>query len=183
MRNFIDRKMLGIFLVAMILSVVTLSVAYAALNVTLNIVGSASVGGASWNVKLENSVVTSGSTSGKVNFLSNTLASFNADLNIPGDFYEFTVDIKNDGDVDAIINNVTISELSEEEAKYLTYTIQYENGDSIDTRELVPAKSLKKLLVRLEFKKDVNEEDLPKEITEVTMTFDVELIQDDGSLD
>ena len=48
----------------------------------------------------------------------------------PGDYYEFTVDIINNGTIDAMINNIIMyPTLSTEQAKYLKYEVNYENGE------------------------------------------------------
>ena len=53
-RVIVNKKYLTILLVAMIIAVFSLSVAYAALSVTLSIEGNAQVSASNWDVHLEN---------------------------------------------------------------------------------------------------------------------------------
>ena len=53
----------------------------------------------------------------------------NVTLTKPGDFYEFTVNVKNTGTFDANLTGITMSPLTTEQSKYLTYEIDY-NGNT-----------------------------------------------------
>ena len=106
-RIFKDRKTLTLSLCLIIVCVFTLTVAYSALSVVLTINGNAQVAAANWDIHLSNPKVKSGSATTDVPVIktSSTL-EFETTLNMPGDFYEFTVDVVNAGDIDAMIENV-----------------------------------------------------------------------------
>ena len=108
MNKFIkDRKTLSLVLCLVLVCVFTLTVAYSALNAVLTIQGNARVSAADWDIYLNNPRVTNGSatTDAPVIKTSSTL-EFETTLNMPGDFYEFVVDVVNAGDIDAVIENV-----------------------------------------------------------------------------
>ena len=109
MKNiFKDRKILYVTLGIVMICVFTLTIAYAALNTVLKITGSAEVSAADWDIRLENPVVTSGSVNSNLPVISgNKEASFSATLTNPGDFYEFSIDVVNNGSIDAMIDSVT----------------------------------------------------------------------------
>lgn len=65
-----NRKSLYLILTAIIISVFTLSIAYAILSVTLNITGAAEVVASNWDIHLENVKVKSGSVSSDVPVIS-----------------------------------------------------------------------------------------------------------------
>ena len=123
------RKTLYLILGLVIVSVFTLSVAYAAMESVLTISGSSEVVASSWDIHLENAKVKSGSVSANAPSISGTSSvGFDVELNMPGEFYEFTVDVVNDGSVDAMIDSVVKTpELTTEQAKYIKYEITYEN--------------------------------------------------------
>ena len=88
--------------------VFTLTVVYAALNTVLKITGNAEIVTSNWDIKLANPIVTSGSVNNNLPVISgNKEASFTATLNNPGDFYEFSIDVVNNGSIDAMIDSVT----------------------------------------------------------------------------
>ena len=181
--NIKDRKVLTIGLCLILVCVFTLTVAYAALGAVLNISGSAQVSSAEWNVHFDNIKVKLGSVSGdEPRITSPTTATFSTVLNMPGDFYEFTIDVVNDGSIDAMIENITKTPtLSESQAKYLKYDITYQNGESITTRQLVEKNSFVRLKVRLEYRSDITASDLPKTSETLTLGLKLDYIQSDGS--
>ena len=181
--NIKDRKVLYMILGIVLVSVFTLTIAYAALNAVLNISGSAQVSSAEWDVHFDNVKVTNGSVSGDVpRITSATTVTFSTVLNMPGDFYEFTIDVVNDGSIDAMIENITKTPtLTSEQAKYLKYDITYQNGESITTRQLVEKNSFVRLKVRLEYRSDVTSSDLPKTSETLTLGLKLDYIQSDGS--
>ena len=183
--NIKDRKMLyGILTIALV-CVFTLTIAYAALNAVLTIQGSAQVSSADWDIHLANPKVTSGSTTTTVpEIKTSSTLEFSTTLNMPGDFYEFTVDIVNSGSIDAMIENVIKNpELTTEQAKYLKYEITYQNGESINTKQLVSKESFVRLKVRVEFRKDIVASDLPITSQTLNLAFTVNYVQSDGSED
>ena len=134
-----NRKVLYTVLGIVMVSVLTLTVVYAALSTTLNINGNAEVTAASWDIYLDNVVLNSSSaTTTEPTIIDKTTASFSTTLTKPGDFYEFTIDVVNNGSIDAMINNITKTpELSDTQKKYLNYIVEYQNGESITTKQLV----------------------------------------------
>lgn len=181
--NIKDRKILYMLLGIVLVSVFTLTVAYAALNAVLDISGSAQVSSAEWDVHFDNVKVTNGSVSGDdPRITSATTATFSAILNMPGDYYEFTIDVVNDGNIDAMIENVTKTPtLTSEQAKYLRYDITYQNGESITEKQLVERKSFVRLKVRLEYRSDITSVDLPTTSETLTLGLKLDYVQTDGS--
>jgi hypothetical protein len=166
-----------------LVSVFSLTIVYAALSVTLNITGNSEVVASSWDIHLENVKVTSGSVSGTTpSITSSRTASFSTILNNPGDFYEFTIDVVNDGSIDAMIDGVSKTPtLTTAQAKYLNYIVEYENGESINVKQLVSANSFVRLRVRVEFRKDISVSDLPDSKVVLELAFKVNYIQGDDS--
>ena len=106
-----SKKFLMIVLGVLLLSVFGLSIAYAILNVTLNISGSAKVTSADWDISIENvSIVTEGSASVlKQPVIDGTeIKDFNVSLTKPGDAIYITFYVTNNGSIDAKFVNSTL---------------------------------------------------------------------------
>ena len=178
-----DRKTLYMILSIVLISIFSLTIVYAALSVTLNIQGNAEVVASTWDIHLDNVKVTSGSVNGTTpSITSPTTATFSTTLNMPGDFYEFTVDVVNSGSIDAMIDGITKEPtLTEVQAKYLNYIVEYQNGESINNKQLVAKNSFVRLKVRVEFRKDITASDLPTTSETLNLAFTVNYIQSDGS--
>ena len=176
-----DRKTLYIILSIVMVSVLTLTVVYAALSTTLNINGNAEVSAALWDIYLDNVVLNSSSATTTAPSITNsTTATFSTTLTKPGDFYEFTIDVVNDGSIDAMIDGVTKTpELSDTQKKYLNYIVEYQNGESINNKQLVSKGSFVRLKVKLEFRKDITASDLPTTSETLNLSFTVNYVQSD----
>ena len=181
--NIKDRKLLYGILSIVLVCVFSLSIAYAALSAVLTISGSAQVSSAEWDVHFANINVTSGSVNSNDPVITSpTTAIFSATLNMPGEFYEFTIDVVNDGSIDAMIENITKTPtLTSEQSKYLKYDITYQNGESITTKQLVEKESFVRLKVRLEFRNDLSSSDLPTSSETLNLGLQLDYTQSDGS--
>ena len=181
--NIKDRKVLTLGLCLILVCVFTLTVAYAALNAVLTIQGSAQVTSADWDIHLENPKVTNGSVTTTAPILtSGKSLTFSTTLNMPGDFYEFTVDVVNSGSIDAMIEKVTKTpELTADQAKYLNYEVSYQNGESITNKQAIASGVTMPIKVRVEYKKDLSSTDLPTGQVQLTLGLVLDYIQSDGT--
>ena len=181
--NIKNRKILLTSLCFILVCVFTLTIAYSALSVVLTIQGSAEITASTWDIHLENPVVKNGSaTTGIPTITSGRTLTFNTTLDMPGDFYEFTVDVVNDGSIDAMIDKVTKNpELTNEQAKYLKYEVSYANGESINTKQTIASGVTMPIKVRIEYRKDLNNDDLPNSQVVLNLSLILDYVQSDGN--
>ena len=152
------RKNKSIYIVLIVVALIGITIGYAVINTTLNINGKSSISKNTWDVYFDNVVVKDDSVEAvKIPTVTDkTTVDFEVALNLPGDYYEFTVDVVNNGTIDAMIESIEkFPELSEEQAKYLNYTVTYENGEAITTKQLVKKEEFVRLKVREELRKDI----------------------------
>ena len=183
---YVIRNKKNIFIVFVVLILISVTIGYALLNTTININGKSSISKNIWDVYFDNIIVNDGSV--KVNNIpkieNSTTVSFEAELNIPGEFYEFTVDVVNNGTIDAMIESVEkTSNLTEEQQKYLNYIIEYQNVEQITAKQLIKVNEFVRLKVRVEYKKDINLSALPTIAETLNLGFTVNYVQSDGSSD
>ena len=169
-----------LFVLLLLLLVVGVSVGYAALSKTLNINGTSNIANnARWDVHLENVQVTGGSANATTPAkLSGTdTITFAVDLNTPGDFYEFTFDVVNDGTIDAKLNTKpSIPSIPENLKSYVTYTVTYsDGGTALNANDTLAHGATKKVKVRLEFKKDIAQ--LPTVEDPLALSFTLNYVQ------
>ena len=100
--------------VVLLIIICSIGMGYALLSTTLTINGTSKIKGNTWDIHFENYAATSNSTvlpeDGKVPDTSGnnkTTISYEINFNLPGDVYEFTVDAKNAGSIDAMIESIT----------------------------------------------------------------------------
>ena len=181
--NIKDRKTLTLGLCLILVCVFTLTIAYSALTAVLTINGNARVSAANWDIYLNNPRVTNGSaTTNPPEIKTSSTLEFETTLNMPGDFYEFVVDVVNAGDIDAMIENVVKTpDLTEEQARFLKYEVSYQNGEAITTKQLLAKDTTMPIKVRIEYRKDLNNTDLPTNQIVLDLTLTLEYIQSDGT--
>ena len=178
-----------------LLTVILLSISlgFALLSTNLNITGTTGIKNATWNIHWSNLAVTSGSVSGtKVTTpayikTGNTEVEYSVTLSTPGDFYEFTVDAVNEGTVDAMIgsfsnkifaeNGITELELPD----YLEYEVTYNDWVPVEEKQLLASGTTETYRVRVHFKKDIIESDLPITETILKFKFNINYIQKDNN--
>ena len=136
-----------------------------------------------WNLYFDNIEITPGSVSANqeatIIGTSRAEITFDVTLGVPGDFYEFTVDAINGGTVDAMINQIGINTLTENQKKYLSYNVTYSDGMQVKVNDLLKAGTTEKFRVRLSFKDEVSPIDLPAESTSMTLVLNTSYVQAD----
>ena len=155
-----NKKRNGQILIITILSVTVLfmSVGFAAFSQNLNINGTVNVEAAKWSVHFnkttytekENSVTASSPSVGE------TSITYEVTLEKPGDFYSFDIDVINDGSFDAQLTKITMSELTEAQSKYLKYTVTYDGTPYTQTTDnlnntIIAKTGTKKVNVKVEY--------------------------------
>lgn len=108
-------------------AILFMSVGFAAYAQNLNIDGSVTVSAVKWSVHwVSNSLqVQADSVELTTSSVTDDQVSFSATLTKPGDKVHFKVTAINDGDFDAILNQITMTALTAAQQEYLTYTIKY----------------------------------------------------------
>lgn len=176
-------------IVALAIAIMVMAVGFAAATYgqTLNLnSGTATVKSSKWSVHFDSTSYkeTDGSVVATTKNVSDTSMDFTVTLSNPGDFYEFTVNAINDGTFDATLNKVTMSTLTAEQAKYLTYTIIVDGTSYTATTENI-GKALAKtsgshsVKVRVEYVMPNSSTDLPQEDATVTLTASLDYVSVD----
>lgn len=146
-----NRKVLyGLVALALLLSVVGISVGFASMSSTLEINGTTTVVPASWKVKFANlqqdSITGEASVATAPQITSDLhIGNYAVTLTKPGDSVVYTFDVLNVGTLDAQLNTFTMAtptitgtgDAAAADAQIvrdnLVYTLTYDNGDPIST--------------------------------------------------
>ena len=123
-------------LIALVISLGVITVAFAALSTNLNIKASAKVANSKWDIHfenltlVENTVNNTGTVITPARIANNTqITGLVADLKKPGDSVSYTFDIVNDGDIGAKITTILITPPScgtnTDACQKLQYSVKY----------------------------------------------------------
>ena len=182
----------------LVLLLVLISVGYAVLSISNNISGISKIKNADWDIHFDNVSINPNSVEIEDDHISSgalidendsTKVDFNIQLKKPGDFYEFTVDAVNEGTMDGMVEVVTSTiKLGEEELditelpRWLIYNVSYLDGSKIEKEHKLLAGKSETYKVRLEYSKDINEDELPRSNLSITTSFQVYYVQDDKKI-
>ena len=136
-----------------------ISIGFAVLTSNLGINGTASFTDASFDVNIydiyEGDYNVEESTI-NIEQTSTTTATAAATFEQPGDFIDVIVVVANDGTMDATLNSVTVSGLTNELKNYFDYTLKYMVSENNVTRgDVLRAGQGKKITFHIEYKYDI----------------------------
>ena len=180
-----QRRIKMLSLSAVIIAVLGLTVAFAALSTTLNIKGSAYLDAAKWGIKFQNlsepSIVGEASDAKTAKIEKDvSINDIKVTLSKPGDSVTYTVDLVNDGDINAKIENIEKTNLTEEQQKYITFTVKYkENDTELKIGDILSKKEVKPLVIKIEYRKDLESSDLPKSAQGINLSYKLDFVQTD----
>ncbi len=155
-----------------------IGIGYAYLTSNLSITGATSVAGNTWDIHFENLSIASGSVNASTPaaIQSNTTSiNYSVELGMPGDFYEFEVDVVNAGTLPGKISLVNIQGISSVAEPYLEYSIKYTNGNPVQVDDLLNPGTSKRMIVRVGYIEDLNS--LPEDDIELDLDFNVDYSQ------
>ena len=171
-------------------SLLLIGVVYAILQANLQINGTAKIKANTWDIHFNNIQVNENSVSigendsaATIDPNNNCKVDFEVTLSIPGDFYEFTIDVINAGTIDGMIGELnktlTVDGVAVEEVPYyLNYSVTYSDGMDIQNNHKIVANTTETYRVRLEFKTNI--EELPSATT-ISTSLVPQYIQADNS--
>lgn len=163
--------------ILLLLLIVGIGIGFAALQTNLVITGETKINKVEWNVHFDNAKKTdNANVDGTVELDDDkTTATYSATLEEPGDTYEFTVDVVNEGSIDAILKSIEGElELTDDESKYFVYEI---TGIPAENTVLAKTNGKYTITVKLQYNPDVEAEDLPTELKTISKTVTLNYVQ------
>ena len=176
----------ALVVVVLLIVVAGLTIAFAALSATLNINGTAYLDAAKWGIRFENlsssTKIGSATTTGTAKIEETKAAEItgiNVSLSTPGDKVTYTVDLVNKGTINAKIDNIEKTVLTQEHQRYLTFKVTDKNGYEIKQGDILEKGETKKITITIEFIKDLTKEDLPKQTSTISLSYKLNFVQTD----
>ena len=178
-----DRKRTILFVI--ILLILSMGIGYAFLTTTLTIDGVSNIDSAVWDIHWENVQVQSESVSGSKVISPATIGNNGTSVSYhvklePGDFYEFTVDAVNDGTMDAIIDDISIT-INDEESELPSYLYMEMVYDDIyipiSVGNRLPAGTTCSYEFYVYYKSNLTIDELPQSDQSLTISYNITYVQ------
>ena len=168
-----DMKIKKIIIGVLCLVVCIMAIGFAAFSTTLNINGTSSIE-SNWSVvftNIQELSKTSGVTINSAPTASGTTATFDVDLQKPGDKIEYQITVENEGTLDAIIENIEASETGSDAIKFEISNIRI--GDKL-------AKGAQTTFnIKISYDESITSQ---PEVTNNTLTVSIDYVQDVGQV-
>ena len=177
-------KVLGI--VALVLGLIGLTIAFAAMSRVLKINGTGNVDRANWDIHFRNVTFLSKSATASISGdpePSNTnkgvtITGLNVTLKQPGDYVKYTADIKNEGDIDAAIKLVTPPSLTERQNELFEFKAEYtdvqaKGSKEIQDGDILRAGDIKNITITFKYKDEVVASQLPSQAEAIELTYSI----------
>ena len=152
-----------------------ISIGFAYLSTNLYISGTSIVKRSAWDVhfnNIQNETCTYQIDSNASISSNSKQVDFTFTFEKPGDSYSFNVDVVNTGNIDAMLESYNVAGLPNE-ASYLEWNVLYDDGIEFNKYDLLAANSTDTIVVTVNFKEDVDINDLP---TGADTSFDLKFI-------
>ena len=172
MRTKYNRKRIRTIILIIVL-LLCMSLGFSYITDTIDEKGILYVKSNTWDVHWDNIVVSPGSVKGdqvpiEAHILDDsTKAEYSIVLKNPGEYYEFRVDSINKGSINAMVEEID-TKFYEEDGKtekelpnYLEYEFTHLDGRKVIKNELLKTDHIQGFKIKIKFKEDINEEDLP----------------------
>ena len=163
-----------------LLIILAIGIGYAYLTSNLSITGATEVVANTWDIHFDNLNVTTGSVTASTPATidsNDTSIEYAITLSRPKDFYEFTVDVKNDGTLPGKVSISTLSGLDTTSSKIIDYSIKYTNGNPVNIGDILNAGAKKTIKVRVFYKDDISESDFPSNNLNLNLTYTLQYVQ------
>ena len=181
-----ERRTKALVVVVLLIVVAGLTVAFAALSTTLNINGTAYLDAAKWGIKFKNlsepvsiGTATTTGTAKIEETKSAEITGINVSLSTPGDKVTYTVDLVNEGTINAKIDNIEKTVLTSEQQRYLTFKVTDKNGKEVSEGDILEKGETRNLTITIEFIKDLTKEDLPASTSTISLSYKLNFVQTD----
>lgn len=193
-----QKKHREIYLVLLLLLVISVGFSY--LTSQLDIFGNTTITKQSWNIHFDSPTETTGNIDGTnrsiadrgaVSLRENAnslIVDFTATLDYPGDYYEFTVPVKNAGTIDAMIAESGLTD-THTATDLVNFSITYADGTTDQTKTIAAKDGLHAgknniIKVRVEYKKDVTNDQVNNMAAvgvTISSTYSMTFVQADGT--
>jgi hypothetical protein len=174
----------------LIILLLGISIGFAALSTTLKINGTANITKNTWEIYWDEDTIdvkpgSKGNTvpivSDDTNGAVDTVLTWTVNLDLPGDYYEFTIDAVNDGSIDAMVDEIE-STVTPTLPSYIKYSVTYSNGVPVVKNQKFDKKSSETYKIRVEFLNTITPDELnaiPSSGLSYSFTYEIDYAQAD----
>lgn len=176
------RKRTKVYSTIVFILLISIGIGYSIINSSVGINGTSTIAKVIWDVHFENISVLKGS-----NLLSSDMTLSNSDTQIntnivfttPGEILRFNVDVVNDGTMDAMLDEISFSDLTTEQQKLISYSVTYSDGTPMQQYDLLEKNKDEQLLIEISYGVGLTSSDYPDEDQTINLALNIKYVQND----
>lgn len=180
MRNKRRRKTRKNVLIAyLLLFIFSLTIGFSSLNTSLKMLGHVKIPQSSWHIYFANPTLKEGSQNHQSLTLTNNDTSLQLSIVLPkpGDYYELSLDIVNDGTFDAKLSDISFPTIPEELQDIYSLTITNEDETPITLDEELAKKNSKRIKIHLQYNPNLTSDFNSNNFENLTLKFNTTYTQ------
>lgn len=164
-------------------SLVFIGVGYAVISSNLTFNGSMRLNKITWDVHFENFEELYDNTVSATHTLTNnnTSLTYNVNLKKPGDIFEFTIDVVNNGNIDAMLSNIGKNGLTAAQQQVMDYNVTYLDGTTPAVKDSLKIGEVETFVISVKTKANITNAQLNATDTNLSLTFNPTYAQDDNT--
>lgn len=179
MKNLFNLRRNNNFIYLIIIAALSLlGVGYAAFTADLKINGLFTFNISELNMYFENIKLDEESVTDDIPTIDDDgyTIEFKTSLKSPGDYYQFNVDLVNNGTKDSQVAEIKITGIEEDDEKYINTFIEKIDGTQLSVDDVFESNTSSPLVIGVEYA-DIELEDIPEEAIELNIQIEVEFKQ------
>ena len=169
-----------IYFASFIVMIILLTIAYASLATMLGVKinGPKQIQTLNWRIEWDNIKEHAGSVNpiqkATIDSDTKTKITYEVELPAPGTYYAFDADMVNRGNIDAKINDIIEKGITDNQRRYLDYSVKYVDGKTPSVNDTLNAGERKTVTVIVKFKDDISSvADLPQGGEVLNLTYQI----------
>ena len=161
-----NKRKKGLSVLALILLLLVITIGFSVGTGNFKILGTTTIGVPEWDIHFQNINVVTGSvtatTAPTISASDECQINFGVALPSPGSFYEFTVQVKNAGSLDAKLEAAPqLTGISTAQDVYTNFTVKYNDGTTPSAGDILSAGQAKTIRIRVEYDSNTTPAQMP----------------------
>lgn len=179
------KKKRSLYSAIIVLLFVSIGIGYSLINSTINMNGSFGISKVTWSVHFTNPSVLEGSS------LQDTAYTLNADKTqmsldlsfvYPGEVFKMYVEVINEGTLDAMLNELSVTGLTDAQKKLVTYEVTYSDGTPMATNDILESGKKEELLITISYGIGLSPSEYPTDDQDMSVNVKLSYVQNKKSV-
>lgn len=178
-KNFRKRKR-SLYSAIIVLLLVSIGLGYSIINSSVNLTGSVGITKTTWSIYFDNLNIIQGSALQTQTYSLNnnkTNITLNLQFASPGEKYELYAEVVNDGTLDAMLSDLSVTGLTDAQKKLIDCKVSYYDGTPILVNDILEANTKEEILITVSYGIGLDPSEYPLTNQSMSATINMHYVQ------